>query len=58
MFFIFRVKQAFTKYKQVFGEALILNYFDLDYYIQIEINVSNYAIGEIFYQLTLDNLSQ
>ncbi len=55
MFFIFRVRQIFTKLRQVFIEALILNYFNLNYYIQITTNASSYMISEIFSQLTLDN---
>ena len=42
----------------MFVEALILNHFDLEYHIQIEIDASGYAIGRIFSQLTLDDLGQ
>lgn len=40
--------------KQAFVEALILNYFDLEYHIRIKTDTSGYAIGRIFSQLTLD----
>ena len=33
----------------MFVETLILNHFNLERYIQIEIDVSSYAISEIFY---------
>ena len=42
----------------MFVEALILNHFDLERHIQIEINALDYAIGGIISQLTLDNLRQ
>ena len=42
---------------QAFIQALILNHFDLEYYIWIKINVSGYAIDEIFSELILDGLS-
>lgn len=41
---------------QVFIIALILHYFDPEYYMWIETDVSGYAIGGIFSLLTLDNL--
>ena len=44
---------AFIKLRQVFIEALILNYFDLKCYIQIEMDISDYTIGGIFNQLNL-----
>ena len=40
----------------MFIEALILNHFDPKYYIQIKIDVSDYTIDGIFYELTLDDL--
>ena len=49
---------TFTKFRQAFVEALILNHFNLKYHIQIEINVSGYIIGGIFNQLTSDDLGQ
>lgn len=53
----FGARKVFTKLKQVFTEALLLNHFDLECYIQIE-NASGYAIGGIFSQLISDNLYQ
>ena len=52
------LRLAFTKLRQAFVKVLILYYFDLECYIRIEIDISDYAIGEIFSQLTLDNLGQ
>ncbi len=42
----------------VFVKALILNHFDLKYYIYIKTNIFSYTINRIFNQLTLDNLVQ
>ena len=47
---------AFTQFKKAFTKALIFRQFDLEYHIQIETNVSSYAIGKVLSQLTLDNL--
>ena len=58
MFLIFGAKKIFTKLRQVFIEALILNYFDLEHYIQIKTNVSSYIISVIISQLVLNNLGQ
>ena len=58
LFFISGVKKAFIKLKQVFVEALLLNYFDPEHYIQIKIDVLGYAIGGILSQLILDDLDQ
>lgn len=58
MFFTSGAKKAFTKLRQAFIEALILNHFDLEYHIQIETNVSSYDISAIFSQLILNNLGQ
>ena len=51
-------KLAFIKLKQAFLKAPILYHFDLKHYIQIETNVSGYAIGRVFCHLTLDDLGQ
>ena len=56
--FTFKARLAFTKLRQVFVKTLIFYHFDLEYYIQIETNVSGYSIGEIFSQLTSDDLGQ
>ena len=47
---------AFTQLKKVFTKAPILWYFDPEYYIRIETDVSGYAIGRVLSQLTLNNL--
>ncbi len=51
-------RKAFTKLRQAFIEAPILNHFDPERHIQIETDVSGYAIGGILSQLTLDDLGQ
>ena len=56
MFLTSGARKAFTKLRQVFVKALILNHFDLEYYIQIETDTSGYIIGRIFSQLILDDL--
>ena len=56
MFFISQAKKVYINLRQVIIKAAILNYFDLEYYIQIEIDISGYIIGEIFSQLILDDL--
>ena len=43
----FEARQVFTKLKQIFVEAVILNYFDLERHIQIETNIYSYAISVI-----------
>ena len=58
MFLIFKAKKALTKLKQVFIEAFILNYFDLEYYIYLEMHIFGYITCEIFNLLTLKNLDQ
>ncbi len=58
MFLIPRARKAFIKLKQAFVKAPILNHFDLERHIQIEIDVSGYTIGEILRQMTLDDLGQ
>ena len=49
-------KLAFTELRQMFVKALILHYFDLECHIRIETDVSGYAIGRVFSQLTSDDL--
>ncbi len=58
MFFTPRVRKTFTKLKQAFVEALILNHFDLECHIQIETDNVGYAISRIFSQLTSDDLDR
>lgn len=55
-FFTFGARLIFTKLRQAFIKVLIVYYFDLEYYIQIQTNVSSYIIIGIFCQLTMDDL--
>lgn len=48
-------RQTFTRLRQVFIEALILSYFNLERYIRIETDASSYTIGGVLSQLTLDS---
>ena len=57
-FFTLRAKLTFAKLRQAFVKALILHYFDPERHNQIEIDVLDYAIGEVLNQLTLNNLDQ
>ena len=56
MFFIVDARRAFTKLRQAFIEAPILNHFDPERHIRIEIDALHYVISGIFSQLTSDNL--
>ena len=47
-FFIPKAKLAFTKLRQAFLKVLIFYHFDLECHIQIEIDISGYAIGGVF----------
>ncbi len=58
LFFTSRARKAYTELTQAFMGASILNHFDLEYHIRIEINASGYAIGGILSQLPLDNFNQ
>ena len=51
-------RKTFTKLGQVFIKAPILHHFDLERHIQVETDVSGYAIGGVFSQLTSDNLGR
>ena len=51
-------RQAFTQLRQTFTKAPIPQNFDLKCYIWIQTDASDYSIGRILSQLTLDNLSQ
>ena len=55
-FLIANARKAFTKLRQAFVEAPILNHFDFKRYISIKINALDYAIGKILSQLTSNNL--
>ena len=50
------IKKVFTFLQYAFTQVSILQHFDLERHIQIDTNVSSYAIGRILSQLTLDNL--
>ena len=47
-FFTLGAKLAFTKLRQAFLKASILHHFYPEYHILIEMDVSDYAIGEVF----------
>ena len=49
-------KLAYAKLSQAFIYIVILEYFDQEYLIQIEINISSYTIKSLFSQLTIDLL--
>ena len=55
-FLILKARLTSTKLKQAFIKALILYHFHPDCHICIETDVFGYAIGEVFSQLTLDDL--
>ncbi len=57
-FLTFEARKAFTKLRQAFVEAPILNHFDPERHIQIETDVSGYAISGILSQLTSDDLGR
>ncbi len=49
-------RQTFTKLRQAFVEALILNHFNLKHHIHIEIDILGYVISRNLRQLTSDDL--
>ena len=51
-FLICKAKEAFNRLKQALTKAPILRHFDPECHIQIEIDVSGYAIGGVLSQLT------
>ena len=57
-FFTPGTKLAFAKLRQSFVKALIFYHFDLERLIRIETDASGYAIGEVFHQLTSNNLGR
>ena len=57
-FFTPGAKLAFTKLRQALLKTSILRHFDSEHYIWIETDVSGYAIGGVFIQLTSDNLGR
>ncbi len=54
-FFTADARRAFTKLRQAFLKASILNHFDPERYIRIETDTSSYTISGILSQLTLDD---
>ena len=48
LFLTANTRRAFTKLRQAFVKASILNHFDPERHIQIETDISGYAIGGIF----------
>lgn len=55
-FFSLRARLAFTKLRQAFIKAHILDSFDPEYHIWVETDVSDYIISEVLSHLTLENL--
>ena len=51
-------KIAFTQLENAFTKVLILYHFDLESYIQINTDASDYITGKVLSQLTLDNMGQ
>ncbi len=47
---------VFTKLRQAFVRTLILNHFDLERHIKIQMDIPSYAIDRILSQLTSDDL--
>ena len=55
-FYTSGTRQTFTELRQAFIEVSILHHFNPNYHIRIETDISSYTIGEVFNQLTSDNL--
>ena len=53
-FLILEAKETFINPQKAFTKAPILRHFDLKYYIHIETNTLEYAIGRVLSQITLD----
>ena len=51
-------KRAFTQLRQAFIKAAIFQHFDPECHLQIETDVSGYAISGVLSQLTFGNLGQ
>ena len=58
VFFIIDARRAFTKLRQAFIKAPILNYFDPEHHIRIKMDALGYIVGGILNQLTSDDLDQ
>ena len=50
-------RKAFNQLRQAFTKAPILRHFDLECYIRIETDASDYAIGRVLSQLIFDHLT-
>ncbi len=57
-FLISKARKAFIELKKAFVKAPILNHFNPERHIQIEMDASGYAIDGILSQLTSDDLGQ
>ena len=57
-FFTSGARLAFTKLTQAFVIASILQHFDSECHIWIEMDISGYIIGKVLNKLTSDNLGQ
>lgn len=57
-FFTSGARLVFAKLRQTFRPASVLRHFDLECHIQMKIDILDYAISKISYQLTLDGLGQ
>ena len=55
-FFTSNIRKDFTKLRQAFIEAPILNFFDPEHPIQIKTDVLGHVTSRILSQLTLDDL--
>ena len=57
-FLISGARKAFTELRQAFIKTPILHHFDPERHIRVETDVSGYAIGGVFSQLTSDDLGR
>ena len=57
-FFTLKARLAFTKLRQAFVKVPILYYFDLEYHIRIETDISGYVIDKDLSQLTSNDLGR
>lgn len=51
-FLTLKVRQKFIKLREVFVKAPVFYYFNPEYYIKIEIDISRYIMSRILSQLT------
>lgn len=57
-FITFKARLVFAQLRQVFIKVPILYHFDLEYYIGIETDASDYTISEVLSLRTLNYLGQ